>query len=211
MPLCNQLDIEALRQVDISAEPDATIDILIRHAEGILEGVCARKFDLVTDEVVLVEDSQVVDHTIFMVHFPISVIEITDPQLGVLTAEVDYHLHPSGRVTRLGVGTGVETWDWQYNISAGAPHWKRGTSIKYTGGVDDPDIDDPPQDLRTLCAQVAARLFDDGVVSAEGGAGVQSETVGGWSVSYQAVIDDLSRSQKQILRRYQHDVPIVAF
>lgn len=211
MPLCNQLDIEALRQVDITTEPDTIISTLIRHAEGLLEGVCARRFDLVTDEIVLVEDTQVVDVTIYMVHFPIAAIEITDPQLGILTAEVDYHLHPSGRVTRLGTGTGVSTWDWQYNLSSGVPHWAVGTSIKYTGGVGDPDVDSPPQDLRTLCAQVAARLFDEGVVSAEGGAGVQSETIGGWSVSYQAVIDDFSRAQRQILRRYRHDVPVVAF
>ncbi len=212
MPLCNQADIEILRQVDVSAEPDSAVTTLILMAQSLLEGECKRLFGDVTDEVVLVEDTQMVDATIYLPHFPITALEITDPELGVLTVDVDYHLHPSGRVLRLGTGTGIMTWDWQYNIGTDATHWKRGTSLKYSGGFDDPEADpEVPQDLRTLCAQVAGRLFDDGVVSAEGGAGVQSETVGGWSVSYLAVVDDLTKSQKKILRSYQHHVPVVAF
>ncbi len=211
MALCKQIDIEILRQVDVTAEPDTAVATLILMAQGLIEGECKRLFGDVTDEEVLVEDTQTVDTTVYLPHFPITALEITDPELGVLVVDVDYHLHPSGRVLRLGTGTGIYTWDWQYNIGTDVTHWRRGTNLKYSGGFDDPDTDEVPQDLRTLCAQVAGRLFDDGVISAEGGAGIQSETAGGWSVSYQAVIDDLSKSQKQILRRYRHKVPVVAF
>ena len=48
--LCTQADVEALRFLDFTNEPDPQITALIGHAEGVLEGVLGRRFEQVTDE-----------------------------------------------------------------------------------------------------------------------------------------------------------------
>lgn len=209
MALCSQLDLEVLRQIDVTAEPDPTVEATIRLAEGILEGESARRFDPVTDLVALVQDLQTVDHSLYLPHFPITALEITDPELGVLVAGTHYHLEPKGRVVRLGLGTGVLAWDWQYHLPPHPTGWRIDTSVKYSGGIDDPA--DAPRDLRSLCAQMAARVWDEAVISAEGGAGIQAETIGAWSVSYKAMGLDLTPQQKRTLNHYTHKMPVVAF
>lgn len=205
--LCSQADLEVLRQIDVTAEPDPVVTALIRHAEGILEGLTGRRFDPVVDLELAIEDSLYEDGIIYLPHYPILDVVVTDPEGTDLDPE-RYHFTPGGQLYVLGVGTGVYTWDWQFHVSRGLP-WLPGTVITYSGGVDDPA--EAPQDLRTLCAQITASLFDIGAANAAGGPGVQSEALGGWSVSYKMVEDNLSPQQLKVARRYHHRVPIVAF
>lgn len=211
MPLCTQADVEALRQIDVTNEPDPTIQALIRHAEGIIEGISARRFDPVTDLELFVEDAPEVDGQVYLPHFPVTAVAMTDPEAEPLEDGTHFAWTTKGVVHHLGAGTGVYTWDWQYNVPSRAIPWQPGTVITYSGGAGDPD--DPesliPQALRTVCAQIAASLFDAG---AAGSPGIQSESLGGWSVSYApGVVESLSKYQLQVIRRVAHRIPIIAY
>lgn len=213
MALCSQADIEALRQIDITAEPDATATALIGLAEGILEGVSGRRFDPVADQVLAVEEASWSEGSILLPHYPVAAVEVRDPDDTPLDSS-RYLLRNFGVVSNMGFGTGISTWDWQYHVrsSSGleAP-WPRGYTVVYTGGIDDPD--DAPRDLRTLCAQVAADLFDAGSASiASGGGALQSESLGGWSVSFRQAARgyELTPTQRKIARSYAHKLSVVA-
>jgi hypothetical protein len=206
MPLCTQADIEALRQIDVTAEPDPTITALIRHAEGIIEGLSGRRFDPVTDEVLLVEDAPEVDGMVYLPHFPVTAVTMADAEDDPLVEGEAFAWNTKGVVYHLGAGTGIMTWDWQYHVPRHAIPWTPGTSITYTGGA--ADVNDVPQDLRTVCAQIAASLYDAG---AAGSPGIQSESLGGWSVSYSRGADDLTKYQMAVIRRYAHRMPIVVY
>lgn len=209
--LCSQSDIEALRQVDITDEPDVTITALIRHAEGILEGATGRRFDPVAAEVLRIEDADWVDGAVYLPHYPVDSVVVKDAD-GVALPADQFVIRPFGTVTNMGVGTGSYTWDWQYNVGSGtrAAPWPAGYTLEVTGGITDPD--DTPQDLRTLCAQIAADLFDAGLAASQGGNVLQSESLGGWSVAFRSAAAqyELSSIQKKIVRKYSHKRPVVA-
>jgi hypothetical protein len=211
MPLCTQADIEVLRQIDVTAEPDPTITALIRHAEGIIEGLSGRRFDEVADLELLVEDAPEVDGMVYLPHFPVTAVAMALPDATVLEDGTNFAWGTKGVVYHLGFGTGVMTWDWQYHVPRVGLPWMPGTTITYSGGAGDPDDPDSlvPQDLRTVCAQIAAMLYDAG---AAGSPGIQSESLGGWSVSYAAgVADNLSKYQMAVIRRYSHRMPVIAY
>jgi len=206
MPLCTQADIEALRQIDVTNEPDPTITALIRHAEGIIEGLTGRQFVPVVDLEVLVSDVGEVDGVVRLPHYPITDLAMEGFDGNPLVENEQYAWDSFGLVHHLGSGTGITTWDWQYNVGPFGSPWLPGTLITYTGGAENPD--EVPQDLRTLCAQIAASLYDTG---AAGSPGIQSESLGGWSVSYSPGADELSKTQMAVIRRYMHKTPIVAY
>lgn len=208
MPLCTQADIEALRQIDVTAEPDPTITALIRHAEGIIEGLSGRRFDPVTDLELLVEEAPEVDGQVFLPHFPVTAVAMEDPEGAPLEDGTNFAWNTKGVVYHLGFGTGVYTWDWQYHVPRYAVPWRPGHLITYSGGAGDPDDPDSqiPQDLRTLCAQITVGLFNMG---AAGGPGIQSESLGGWSVSYAQIEDSLTKWQMAVIRRYAHRMPVI--
>ncbi len=154
------------------------------------------------------EDLEERDGTLYVETYPITAISI-DSQGATLVEGTDYHLNPFGVVTRLGAGTGVYTWDWQYNTS-GRPSWLVGDTLTVSGGFDDPDADGVPKDLRLLCAQIAAYLFDRGAPSGSGAAGVLQETLSGWTVTYSLTERDLTPAQLKTVRKYRHNIPVVA-
>lgn len=197
MPLCSQADIEALRQIDITAEPDSTITALIRMAEGILEGVTGRSFAVVTDAEVDPATLDQTDGLIWLETYPVTAVAITDADDVAYTLNTHYFWNQSGKIRRLGVMGSSSTWTWQYEPFK-TPRWPTGTTITYSGGASDPD--EIPNDLRTLCAQVAADLFDMG--AGAGPSGVVQESLGGWSATYQRLAGNLTDQQKKIARRY---------
>lgn len=206
MALCTQSDIEALRQIDVTAEPDGTIATLISLAEGKLEGLTGRQFGSVTDEAFKVENLPEVDGVVYLPPFPIDSAAVVDADDNPYTADTDYHLNPLGRVYRLGAGTGVMTWDWQFHVPVTPTPWPAGTTIKITGGGAE-DAANVPRDLRSLCAEIAALLYDKGTAPGA----LQSESLGGWAAGYRAVDTELDKQQMQVVRKYSHSLPVIAY
>lgn len=213
MAVCSQADLEALRQIDVIAEPEAIVTALIRHAEGIVEGLCQRRFDPVAGFEIPIEQASWVGGSVYLPHYPITSVEVELADASLLDAS-RYHLHPFGRLTSPSSGVAARTWGWEWNIkpdSIGVPvaPFPPGSVIRYDGGISDPD--DSPRDLRTLVAQVTADLFDLGAAAALSGGGVQSETIGSWSVSYQTRAGNLTRQQTKTAQRYRHKMPVAAY
>lgn len=208
--LCSQSDVEALRQIDVTAEPDPTILALIQHAEGIVMGITSRRFDPVETLEWDVADLEQEDGVVYLPHYPVHTLTMVNAEGQPMVEGEAFHWQTRGKVYRAGAGTGVMTWDWQYNVGRGGWPWVPGTLITYAGGFDDPDDPDNPvpQDLRTVAAQITSMLFDSG---AAGGPGIQSESLGGWSVSYRGIEDQLTKSQMTTLRRYAHRLPVIAY
>lgn len=198
MPLCSQADIEALRQIDFTNVPDETVAALIRHAEGILEGVTGRRFAPAADAVVSTNSYAQPDGILWLEIFPLTAVEILNSDGDPYTLNTHYVWSADGRIRRLGYGSASFTWAWE---AWRTPEWPVGTTIKYSGGAADPN--DVPQDLRTLCAEIAADLFDLG--SSQGPAGVTQESLGAWSASYQRRAGNLSEQQQKIAARYRRN------
>jgi hypothetical protein len=205
MALCTQADVEALRQIDVTAEPDATITKLIELAEGELEGLTDRLFGEVTDLELSIDDLTEQDGVVYLPHYPITTLVVEDADDNAYTEGTDYHLDSFGKVIPLRGATGVMTWDWQYHRSTQAA-WPVGTTFTVTGGAA-ADASNVPGDLRRLAAEVAATLFDRGTVPQ----GVQQEALGGWSAGYRSIDSQLTKQQMRTVRRYRHHVPVVAF
>jgi|SRR5690554_3171302 hypothetical protein len=200
MALCSQSDIEALRQIDFTNDPDGTVAQIIRLAEGILEGVTGRSFTPVVDEVVLADGLRQTDGLIWLETFPVTAVAVSAADGSSYTVNTHFTWDRSGRIRRLGHGGQAWTWTWQYEPWTG-PAWPKGTTITFSGGASDPD--DVPGDLRMLCAEVAADLFDKG--AAAGPAGVVQESLGGWAATYQRLAGNLTDQQLKIARRYMRD------
>src|SRR5690606_5956628 len=164
MALCSQSDIEALRQIDFTNDPDGTVAQIIRLAEGILEGVTGRSFTPVVDEVVLADGLRQTDGLIWLETFPVTAVAVSAADGSSYTVNTHFTWDRSGRIRRLGHGGQAWTWTWQYEPWTG-PAWPKGTTITFSGGASDPD--DVPGDLRMLCAEVAADLFDKGAARSE--------------------------------------------
>jgi hypothetical protein len=207
MALCSQSDLEALRQIDVTAEPDPTITALIVHAEGILEGLTRRRFDPVTGFEVAMEEAKFVDGRVYLEHFPIDPASVVVSVDAVPMDPARYWANYNGQVMFGGAGTGVYTWDWQYHLPrGGGPSFLPNTVIAYDGGIDDPA--EAPQDLRTLCSQILVNLFDRGALTAAAGPGVRSVSLGGFQESYGLTEEDLTSTQMAVVRRYRHKIPV---
>lgn len=198
MGLCSQSDIETLRQIEFTLDPDPTVANLIRLAEGTLEGVTRRSFKVVSGVEVETDSLNQSDGLIWLETYPVSAVALESAD-GDTIPSSSYMWRADGRIRRPTSGMAA-TWSWQYEPFR-SHRWPPGTVITYSGGASDPD--DIPADLRMLCAEIAADLFDKG--AGAGPAGVVQESLGGWSATYQRLAGNLTDQQKKIARRYVRD------
>lgn len=198
MALCSQSDIEALRQIEFTLDPDPMLADLIRQAEGIIEGVTGRSFAVVANAEVETDILDQTDGLIWLETYPVTAVALATADGDPIDAS-RFQWQSDGRIRRPST-FGAMTWAWQFEAYT-SHRWPTGTVITYSGGASDPD--EIPQDLRTLCAEITADLFDRG--AGTGPAGVVSESLGGWSASYQRAAGNLTVQQRKIVRRYTRD------
>ena len=196
MALCSQADIEALRQIEFTNDPDPMVAEIIRHAEGILEGITGRSFAVVTDAEIVADTLEQTDGLMWLETYPVSAVALSDADGDPIDA-THYLWDRDGRIRRPTLHASA-SFTWQFEPWR-TGRWPTGTVITYSGGAADPD--DVPMDLRTLCAQVAADLFDMG--AGAGPAGIVQESLGGWSATYQRLAGNLTDQQKRTARRYR--------
>lgn len=199
--LCTQTDIETLRQIDFSIDDDPKVAALIRHAEGILEGLTNRRFERVVDQASLGESlAWGVDGMLWVPQYPLESVSIVD-STGSTVPSTSYLWRETGEIVPRSLsGLVAETWTWEIEPFRSPARLMRGT-VTYTAGPL-ADASNVPQDLRTICAQLAADLFDMGQASASGGAGIRQESLGDFSVTYQAAAGNLTDQQREALRKY---------
>lgn len=84
-------------------------------------------------------------------------------------------------------GTLIRVWPWRVG--------RNNIEVTYSHGWQE-----VPSQVRIVALNLAQRLFEFG-----GGGGIASETIGSYSVSYQATgtLGDLSKTEERMLRRFQ--------
>lgn len=202
MALCDLPDVEAQLGSEL-ADDYTRIATLIEQAQGILEGLTGRLFTQVTSLEVDTADLRQQDGVIWLASYPLTAVAIAPSSGDPYVDGTHYSWQTDGRIRRLGAG-GDPSFSWAWEPLRGAA-WPVGTTITYSAGFPD-DASGVPQDLRTLCAQVAADMYAN-----RGANGVTQESLGSWSASYITRSGNLTDQQEKILRRYRRawgSVPI---
>lgn len=168
MALCTVADLEAFTQTDITNQTDPTILLYIGAAQSSIETFCDRKFDRSVGQVDTLDGQG--DRTIRLDRYPIETMTSIVEDGVTLTAGEDFVFYENGRLTRLAGSTEVEGY-WSTR--------RQSVVVTFTGGFEDGQAFGVPDDLRKVCATVAARSFLAGLGNADGPSGGVSGPVSG--------------------------------
>lgn len=180
MAIINQLDLENLLQIDVTAEPDSTVTSYLVAAQAAAEAYCQRHFDFATANVETF-DGDGKAAIIQVDRWPIDVVTTVVESDVTLTVDQDYILYvDNGWVMRTAGGA---------RQSKGWRNHRRGIVITYDGGYileGGGSGAATPDDLTLAVTRIAGRLFRSGSGPIAGGP-VSSTTLDGiGSVGYAA-------------------------
>ncbi len=180
MAIINQLDLENLLQIDVTAEPDSTVTSYLVAAQAAAEVYCQRHFDYATTNVETF-DGDGWSAIIQVDRWPIDTVTTVVESGVTLTVDQDYILYTDrGWVMRTSGGA-RQARGWRDH--------RRGIIITYDGGYEAPTPAGGatvPDDLTLAITRIAARLFRSGSGPIAGGP-ISSITLDGiGSVGYAA-------------------------
>ena len=179
MAIINQLDLENLLQIDVTAEPDSTVTSYLVAAQAAAEAYCQRHFDYATTNVETF-DGDGREAIIQVDRWPIDTVTTVVESGVTLTVDQDYILYTDrGWVMRTSGGA-RQARGWRDHL--------RGIVITYDGGyeaanpmepIPSNDVDDigppaigPDPDLNSRPAiRVMARVRSSGTVAPPTGVG----------------------------------------
>ena len=180
MAINNQLDLERLLQIDVTAEPDTTVTSYLVQAQAAAEAYCQRHFDYATAQVETF-DGNGAEAIIQVDRWPIDTVTTVVESGVTLTVDQDYILYTDrGWVMRTSGGA---------RQSRGWRDHRRGIVVTYDGGYvleGGGSGAATPDDLTLAITRIAARLFKSGAGPIAGGP-ISSTTLDGiGSVGYAA-------------------------
>ncbi len=156
MAIINQLDLENLLQIDVTAEPDTTVTSYLLAAQAAAEAYCQRHFDYATANVETF-DGDGREAIIQVDRWPIDVVTTVVESDVTLTVDQDYILYDdNGWVMRTSGGA---------RQSKGWRDHRRGIVINYDGGYvleGGGSGAATPDDLTLAITRIAGRLFRAG-------------------------------------------------
>lgn len=182
-PFIGREDLGDLLGEDLTAS-DAAL-VAIDAACDICRSEAWQTFNQVNDDEVLLDGSGT--DALVLKEFPVT--EVSSVAVGddELTVDDDYKLNGNGTLIRLPYSTAKWT------------KGRQNVAVTYDHGYAD---DDFPRDVRVVALQVAARIFRQ-----QASSGIQSETLGSYSVSYitsqAAKADLLTEGELRVLRKYR--------
>ncbi len=156
MAIINQLDLENLLQIDVTAEPDSTVTSYLVQAQAAAEAYCQRHFDYDTSNIETFDGDgkQVI---IQVDRWPIDSVATVVESGVTLTVDQDYILYvDNGWVMRTSGGA---------RQSRGWRDHRRGIVITYNGGYvleGGGSGAATPDDLTLAITRIAGRLFRSG-------------------------------------------------
>ena len=180
MPIINQLDLENLLQIDVTAEPDSTVTSYLVAAQAAAEAYCQRHFDFATTNIETF-DGDGKAAIIQVDRWPIDVVTTVTESSVTLTVDQDYILYTDNGWVMRTAGGARQSKGWRDH--------RRGIVITYDGGYvleGGGSGADTPDDLILAVTRIAGRLFRSGSGPIAGGP-VSSTTLDGiGSVGYAA-------------------------
>jgi len=191
---CTVQDLENLLQVDIPTEKTTSAEAAIKSATEAIRNYCHQYISAKTNETLYIDGNG--KTRLFLPELPVTGITSVADGLETLTADDDYKLGQYGVLYRLGGNV------WTEGI--------QNIKIVYSHGYDP-----IPDDIVSVCARAASRVYQAGLKSeAMNGIAVQSLGLGDYSVTYgQENIGEgyagvsgvrlLLMSEKDILNRYR--------
>ncbi len=172
MAIINQLDLENLLQIDVTAEPDSTVTSYLVQAQAAAEAYCQRHFDYATGNIETF-DGDGREAIIQIDRWPIDTVTTVVESGVTLTVDQDYILYvDNGWVMRTSGGA---------RQSKGWRDHRRGIVITYDGGYEAPTPAGGatvPDDLTLAVTRIAGRLFRSGSGPIAGGP-ISSTTLDG--------------------------------
>lgn len=180
MAIINQLDLENLLQIDVTAEPDSTVTSYLVAAQAAAEMYCQRHFDYATGNVETFDgDGRAA--IIQVDRWPIDTVTTVVESGVTLTVDQDYILYTGNGWVMRTAGGARQSKGWRDH--------RRGIVITYDGGY---VLEGggagaaTPDDLTLAVTRIAGRLFRSGAGPIAGGP-VSSTTLDGiGSVGYAA-------------------------
>ncbi len=162
MPIINQLDLENLLQIDVTAEPDSTVTSYLVAAQAAAEAYCQRHFDYATANVETF-DGDGREAIIQVDRWPIDTVTTVVESGVTLTVDQGYILYTDrGWIMRTSGGA---------RQSQGWRDHRRGIVITYDGGYvleGGGSGATTPDDLTLAITRIAGRLFRSGAAPVAG-------------------------------------------
>lgn len=186
MALCTIADVETFYE-DVTGQDNKRVAVFISAAQALIESYCNRTFDRTVGKVETLDGGG--DRMLRLETYPLETVTTVVEDGDTLTSGTDFVWYPkNGTLIRLAGSTDYEGF-WSTK--------RQSVTVTYTGGYEDAQTFPVPDDLRLVCATIAARIWQSrktvaaGLGSASGPvSGLTLEGVG--SVSY-----DLSNSAGQ--------------
>jgi len=180
MAIINQLDLENLLQINVTAEPDSTVTSYLVAAQAAAEAYCQRHFDFATGNIETF-DGDGKAAIIQVDRWPIDAVTTVVESGVTLTVDQDYILYTANGWVMRTAGGARQSKGWRDH--------RRGIVITYDGGYvleGGGSGAATPDDLTLAVTRIAGRLFRSGAGPLAGGP-VSSTTLDGiGSVGYAA-------------------------
>jgi len=215
MALCSQSDVEMRLQIDFTSASDPVCAALIAAAQGHIEREVGYPLESVGS---LVEsfDGDRLRSTVWLKRRPLTAVASVVEDGTTLTVTTDYLFYSEGRIVRVssGYATGWRTSKLQ------------GIVVTYTAGYTFGAAGTVPQDLVDLCANVAARAFQEGAafaalpdgsaggsvrsISLEGSDSVEFAESAGGGLATASVTRPVQLTQEEIELCHAYRIPAIA-
>lgn len=197
--LCTQEDVEKRLQVNYGSTPEPLVTSLIAAAQGHIEREYGGPLEdaTYTDE----QHDGVNRSVVFLRHHPVTAVTTVEED-GAILAATDYVWVEDGTVRRVDANSRSKFW----NSTTGG-----GILVTYDAGYAEVDI---PEDIRDVCAWLVVGAFRRGAVTGNNEAalaGVQSESLGSYSVTHNESLSDpaalilMTEEQRQVIREYRQN------
>lgn len=181
MALCTQTDVEQKLQIDFDLDDEPVVAALIADAQALIETEVGRPLE--SDDYTEVFDGGRVH--VHVDHWPITEVAAVTEDGDPLTALTDFRWYPNGKIIRVAGGYQV-AWRTQKT---------QAITVEYTGGylaAAGPGHVMALEHLGSLCAEVVARAFKEGVKPTEAAGLVQSVSLAGSdTVTYETGVSNL--------------------
>ncbi len=186
MAIINQLDLENLLQIDVTAEPDSTVTSYLIQAQAAAEAYCQRHFDYATTNIETFDGDG--NTAIIQVdRWPIDTVTTVVESGVTLTVDQDYILYTGNGWVMRTAGGARQAKGWRDH--------RRGVVITYDGGY---VLEGggagamTPDDLILAVTRVAGRLFRSGSAPIAGPvSSVTLDGIGSTSYSGTVTVTDL--------------------
>lgn len=185
MSLCVQADVEKFLQIDISAEPEPAVTMLIENAQAVIETYCDRTFEAESSITETLDGPGI--ERLLLSKWPITTVTSVTEDGVTLTVADDYLIYANtGELAR---GSSTTRRNWTSNRQA--------VTVVYDAGYTD-----VPHDIRDVCTRMVARAFQAASAFANAPAGASSireiSLEGSDSVKYSKAVWDVASAAVQL-------------